>query len=266
MRLILTGAVLAAALSFAGLLAMAGGLRGLASADLTAEVELANFPLPRDFGLEPQVVTDFLVGELTRRGTDDIALRLALGEDGQKKLADVVIPRLVSSAVVRDMITKIKPLANVLSVGAFRASAHVVVHNAGAARSEVALTMPAALMVEAETGTAEITQTSTGLTALVLGDMAQGEVRVLRVWLAEAAGPAIGDQIRLGDAAGARGQVWVFGQGAAWQGQDLQAMPAARWAISGVLALVFLSSALTVVVALLTRLRSPRNRRGVSPA
>lgn len=266
MRLILIGAVAAAVISLAGLLAMTGGLRALVSPELTAEVELSAFPLPQDFGLEPQIVTDFLVEELTLRGKDDIALRLALGEDGQQLLADVVIPRLVSSVVVREMIAKIKPLANVLSVGSFRASARVVVSNAGAARSDVALTLPGVLLVEAESGTAEITQTSTGLTALALGDMEAGEARVLRVWLGDVAMAGIGDQIRLGDAAGSRGRVWVYGHGAGWQGADLQAMPPARWVISGVLALVLMGSVLTMVMALLSRLRGRRSRRGVSPA
>lgn len=266
MRLILIGAGLAAAISLAGLFAMTGALRGLVSPDLTAEVELSDFPLPSGFGLEPQVVADFMIQELTRRSENDIAMRLALGDDGQKKLAEIVVPRLVSSAVVREMISKIKPLADVLAVGTFRASGHVVVRNAGAARGDVALTMPGAVLVEAETGAAEITATSTGLTAIKLGEMAAGEERVLHVWLDQPAGAEIGKQIRLGDGSGERGRVWVFGHGAGWQGADLQAMPAARWVVLGVLALVFLGSVLMVLMLALTRLRARRDRLGVSVA
>ena len=269
MRLILIGAVVAAVISLAGLLAMTGMLRSLLSPDLTAEVHLSDYPLPKGFGLEPQVVADFLVAELTKRGAGDIALRLTLGDEGQKKLVEIAIPRLVNSVVVRDMIANIQPLANVLAVGQFRMSARVVVQNRGEARGEVALTLPGAVLVEAETGTAEIETTSTGLTALNLGDMTAGEVRVLRVWLGEAAvqvGPGIGKQVLLGDGAGTRGRVWLFGQAATWQGVDLQAMPLARWVIGGVLVLAFLGSILTVLMAVLTRLRSPGRRRSVSPA
>lgn len=261
MRLILVGAGLAAAISLAGIFAMTGALRGLVSPDLTAEVDLSDFPLPSDFGLEPQVVADFMIQELTRRSENDIAMRLALGDDGQKKLAEIVVPRLVSSAVVREMIARIKPLADVLAVGTFRASALVVVRNAGAARDDVALTLPGAVLVEAKTGTAEITETSTGLAAITLGEMAAGEVRVLHVWLDQAAGAEIGSQIRLGDGSGDRGRVWVYGHGADWRGADLQAMPAARWVVSGVLALVFLGSILGLLMLALTRLRARRSVR-----
>ncbi|OZA00263.1 MAG: hypothetical protein B7Y02_18660, partial [Rhodobacterales bacterium 17-64-5] len=234
MRLIFIGAAMVACISLAGLLAMTGTLRSILSADLTAEVHLSDYPLPRGFGLEPQVVADFMVVELTKRGTDDIALRLALGPDGQRELVDIAIPRLVNSVVVRDMITNIKPLANVLSVGAFRISGRVVVKNAGDARSDVALTLPGAVLVEAESGTAEISTTSTGLTALNLGDMTAGEVRVLRVWLGEAAvqaGAGIGNQVLLGDGQGTKGRVWLYGLGTSRQGADLQAMPMPRWVI-----------------------------------
>lgn len=269
MRLILIGAIVTAAISLAGLMAMTGTLRSLVSPDLTAEVHLSDYPLPQGFGLEPQVVADFLVAELTTRGTDDIALRLALGEEGQKKLVEIAIPRLVNSVVVRDMIENIQPLANVLSVGAFRMSARVVVQNAGEARSDVALTLPGAVLVEAETGTAEIETTSTGLTALNLGDMTAGEVRVLRVWLGEAAaqaGPGLGKQMLLGDAVGTKGRVWLYGQNASWQGADLQAMPLARWVIGGVLVLAFIGAILTMLMLVLTHLRVRSRRRVVSPA
>ena len=97
---------------------------------------MADYPLPTGFGLEPQVVADFLVEELVNPGADDIALRMALGVEGQKKLVEITIPRLVNSVVVRDMIANIKPLANVLAVGEFRMSARIEVRNRGEARSD----------------------------------------------------------------------------------------------------------------------------------
>ena len=266
MRLILAAAVLAAGVSLTGILAMTGVLRGLVLTPLSAEVHLTDYPLPTGFGLEPQIVADFLTDELTTRAKDNIALRLALGTDGQKKLIEIAIPRLVSSAVVRDMIKNIKPLANVLSVGEFRLAARVVVVNRGDARSDVALTLPGAILAEAATGSAEIEATSTGLTAVKLGDMAAGETRLLWVWMGQGAvdaGAGFGKQVLLGDAGGTVGRVWVYGQGA-WQGADLQAMPAARWMVGGVLVLVFIASVLVFLGLAMTWLRVARRR--ISPA
>lgn len=267
MRLILLGAGLAAGATLGGLLAMTGTLRALISPQLSAEVHFADYPLPKGFGLEPQVVADFLVEELTTRATDDIALRLAMGPEGQKKVIEVAIPRLVNSVVVRDMIAKIKPLANVLAVGDFRISARVVVTNLGAARSDVALTMPGVVLVEAQTGAAALETTSTGLTAVNLGEIGAGETRVLTVWLGQAAvdaGTAIGKQMLLGDAGGDVGRVWLYGRGS-WQGADLQAMPAARWMVGGALMVVFVASVLVMLLVVLARLRLGRRRR-FSPA
>ena len=257
MRLVVLGALGALILSVVGLLAMTGGLRNLASPGLSAELHLARFPLPQGFGLEPQEVADFMVVELTERATDDIALRLALGTDGQKKLIEVVIPRLVNSVVVRDMIAEIKPLNNVLSVGAFRLAGQVTVTNRGEARKDVALTLPGLLLAEG----GGIETTENGLTALTLGEMAAGETRVVPVWLgeaAQAAGAGLSRQVRLGDGAGARGRVWIFGPEGGWTGADLQAIPAARWVVGGVLAIVALASGLVLVMALMTRLRLGR--------
>ena len=266
MRLIVLGAIVAAVLSVAGLLAMTGTLRQLASSDLSAEVHLAEFPLPQGFGLEPQEVADFLVLELTERATDDIALRLALGSDGQRRLIEVAIPRLVNAVVVRDMIAEIKPLHNVLSVGGFRLSGQVVITNRGDARSDVALTLPGLLLAEG----GEVETTSNGMTALHLDELAAGEVRVVKVWLGEPAvqaGAGLRRQLLLGDGAGSRGRVWLYAPGP-WAGADLQAIPPARWAVAGMLAVTGLAAVLVLIIAGMTRLRlGTRRRRGrVSPA
>jgi len=267
MRLIMLGAGLAAAITLAPLLAMTGMLRALISPQLSAEVHFADYPLPKGFGLEPHIVADFLVAELTTRATDDIALRLAMGPDGQKKVIEVAIPRLVNSVVVRDMIANIEPLANVLSVGNFRMSARVVVTNNSVARTDVALTMPGVVLVEADTGIAAVETTSTGLTAVNLGEMAADETRVLTVWLGQAAldaGPGIVKQLLLGDAGGSVGRVWLYGRGS-WQGADLQAMPAVRWMVGGALTVVFVASILVMLLAVLERLNLGRRPRRSSP-
>ena len=145
-------------------------------------------------------------------------------------------------------------------------AARVVVVNRGDARSDVALTLPGAILAEAATGSAEIEATSTGLTAVKLGDMAAGETRLLWVWLGQGAvdaGTGFGKQVLLGDAAGTAGRVWVYGRGA-WQGADLQAMPAARWMVGGVLVLVFIASVLVFLGLAMAWLRVARRR--ISPA
>ena len=257
------GGLLVATLAMGGLLSMTGTLRGLISPPLTAEVRLAEFQLPGSFGLEPQEVADFLVGKLTKRAETDIALRLAMGTEGQSRLIDLVIPRLVSPSVVREMIRDIPPLAKILSVAEFKFTGRIKVTNRGAARNDVALTLPGALLAEADSGTVEITTTSSGLTALTLGDMAADEERVVRVWLGQAAvdaGATLRQSVLLGDGAGEMGRVWIYDQ-VNWQGADLQAIAPARWMIAAVLLLVFVAAALTVAFGLMTALR----RQPVSP-
>lgn len=258
------GAVALAGLSMAGLLTLTGTLREIVSTPLTAEVRLAPFQLPTGFGLEPQEVADYLVADMTKRAENDIALRLAMGTEAKTQLIEIGIPRLVTASVVRNMIEDIPPLARVLSVAEFKMAARVVVTNAGAARQDVALTLPGIVLAEADSGAVAITTTSSGLTALRLGDMAAGETRVLRVWLGQAAvdaGAALGRSVLIGDGAGQIGRVWIFDQ-ERWQGADLQAMPPARWGIAAVLLLVFVTASLFVVFAAMQALR----RREVSPA
>ena len=263
-RLVIAAALVGAAVSLAGVLTMTGTLRTLLSPPLSAEVHLSPYLLPRGFGLDPQLVADFLATELVKRAEDDIALRLALGTEARDKLIEIGIPRLISSTVVRDMIRDIPPLANVLSVADFKMAAQVVVTNTGTARQDVVLTLPGALLVEADAGLPTLETTSTGLTALRLGDMAANENRVLRVWLGQGAvdvGQALGRSVLLGDAAGDAGRVWIFGP-ERWQGADLQAMPAARWVVAGVLVLVLLASLLVLLFALLSGLaRRPHQSR-----
>ncbi len=268
MRLAVIGAVVCGALSLGGLLAMTGQLRAMLSPSLSAEVHLSEYPLPTGFGLDPQVVSDFLSNELIKRAGEDIALRLALGDKSQERLTTIVIPRLISPTVVRDMVKEIQPLANVLSVGNFRMAARVVISNRGPARQGVALTLPGAVLAEAAGDTLKIETTSTGLTAVPAGDMAAGETRVLTVWLGQAAldaGKGLGKQVLLGAAGGETGQVWIYGSGS-WPGADLEAMPAARWMVGGALLLVLAVAAMVLVMAALSVLVGRRRQNWVNRA
>lgn len=247
-------AALGLATSLAGLLTMTGHMRGLVTPALSAEVQLSDYPLPSGFGVQPQEVADFLAAELAERVMNDIALRVALGEEGQQRLIEIGLPRLVSTTVVQDMIQDIPPLARVLSMAEFRMAAQVVVRNSGPNRPDVALTLPGALLAEAETGSVEITAASTGLTVVVLGDMAAGETRMLRVWLGSAAldlGPEFGKSVLLGDGNDDSGRVWIYDR-EGWYGADLQAMAWARWLVAAVLLIVLVASGFVMGIAALT--------------
>lgn len=258
------GALVLAGLSLAGLLTMTGTLRDLISPPLTAEVRLSPFQLPAGFGLEPEEVAEYLIVNMTKRAETDIALRLGMGTEAQAQLIKIGIPRLVSTTMVRGMIQDIPPLAKVLSVADFKIAARIVVANGGQVRKDVAVTLPGAILAEADSGSVEITTTSSGLTALTLGDMAAGEERVLRVWLGQDAvdaGATLGRSVLVGDGSGEVGRVWIYDQ-SDWQGSDLQAMAPARWLVAALLLLVFVTSALTAVFAVMTALK----RQAVSPA
>jgi len=252
-RLVIAAA-LGLATSLAGLLTMTGHMRGLVTPALSAEVQLSDYLLPSGFGVQPQEVADFLAAELAKRVENDIALRVALGDEGRQRLIEIVLPRLVTTTVVQEMIKDIPPLARVLSLAEFRMAAQVVVRNSGPDRPDVALTLPGALLAEAETGSAAITTASTGLTVVMLGDMAAGETRVLRVWLGQAAldaGPGLGRSVLLGDGNGDSGRVWIYDRDG-WYGADLQAIAWARWLVAGVLLIVLVASGFVLGIAALT--------------
>ena len=107
----------------AGLLAMTGGARGVLGADLRAEVHVTDYPLPTGFGIEPELVAEFLSASLQKRAGEDIALRFSLGTEGLKRLQEIALPRLMNVVVVRAMIRDVKPLSDLLAVGAFRRAA-----------------------------------------------------------------------------------------------------------------------------------------------
>ncbi len=243
---------------------MAGGARGVPGADLRAEVQVTDYPLPAGFGIEPELVAEFLSASLRKRAGEDIALRFSLGTEGLKRLQEIALPRLMNVVVVRSMIRDVKPLNDLLAVGDFRRAAQIVVTNAGAAATDVALTLPGAVLAEAGGATVPVLTTDTGLTAIALGDMAAGEVRALTVWLgADAVGLDLGDSTRIG-ATGRRGQVLLTGQGG-WAGTGLEALPWARWTVNAVLLGVFVFGVAGLLLPFFAR-RNRRSRPGGSPA
>ena len=253
------GGIMSATLTLAagaGLLAMAGGARGVVGADLRAEVHVTDYPLPTGFGIDPELVAEFLSASLQKRAGEDIALRLSLRTEELKRLQEIALPRLMNVVVVRAMIREVKPLNDLLAVGAFRRVAQIVVTNAGAAATDVALTLPGAVLAEVGGATVPVLTTDTGLTAVGLGDMAAGEKRALTVWLgADAVGIDLGYSTRIG-AEGRRGKILLTGQ-SDWAGADLEAMAWARWTVNTVLLGAFVFG----VVGLLLPFFGRRNRR-----
>ncbi|MCB1516559.1 MAG: hypothetical protein KDJ19_02940 [Hyphomicrobiaceae bacterium] len=246
-----------------GLAAMTGGLSALMSGNLKAEMVLNDYPLPSGFGVAPQEVSDFLVAEMQGRVLTDVALRLVMGSDNQQKLHDVVIPRLINAGVIRKMIGAVQPLADVLSLGQFKSTAQIKVHNGGtAALADVAMIIPGALRAQDSNGIVPITETQPGLSAIKLGDMAPGADRSIIVWRSAAVdfSPDAISQFSLGAADGVRGQLEVLGT-RDWLGAGLEKSAWARWLVAGLLvALTFAG-----LIGLATSLRAalPRRRRNL---
>ena len=235
-----------------GLAAMTGAVGALAAGGLNADVVLADYPLPGGFGVAPQEVSDFLVTEMQKRALTDVALRLVMGNDGQQKLHDVVIPRLLNSGVIRKLIEEVQPLADVLSIGQFKSTARIVVHNEGAAPlTDVAMIVPDAVRAEDGNGVVRIVETQPGLSAIELGDMASGEQRSITVWRSAVADfrPDATGQFSLGAANGVRGQVDVLGT-RDWLGAGLEKSAWARWLVAGLLMAVTFAGLLGLATSL----------------
>ena len=222
--------VLAAA---AGLAALSGGAGGMFAPALRADLRLAAYPLPTGFGIDVEEVAGFLADELQKRAAGDVALRLTMGAEGLKKLQDLVLPRLMSVVVVRAMLQQVRPLQNVLALGAIRQVVTGEVVNTGStALDDVALTIPGLMLAEADGAALEIVTTDTGLTALNLGTLEPGQHRRLTLWL-DAGDVSAG--LRLGATGGQRGRVHLRG-GDGWPGADLEVLAWARWLILALLA------------------------------
>jgi len=133
----------------------------------------------------------------------------------------------------------IPELSQVLDLGAFRRTVIGQVSTATAVQ-DVALTVPDALLAEVNGEKVKVTKTSTGMTALTLGNMSPGQVHQVRIWLGETSlGSDLGKSIRVGADKGMRGRVLLWGdQG--WFGADLEALRWSRWLVGTILGGVFL--------------------------
>lgn len=248
--------VLAAGL---GLVVLSGGAQGLLAPSLEARLKVQEFPVPKDLGIDPDRVADFMANQLAERLEGDVAMRLTLKPDVLKKVKTIVLPRLMNVVVVNAMMHDIPELSAMLDLGAFRRTVSGTVATSKAAQ-DVALTVPGALLAEVDGQKVKLTTTSTGMTALALGDMAAGQVHEVTIWLGEAAvGSDLGRTILLGAETSTRGRVLLWGaQG--WFGADLEALRWSRWLIGAILGGTLLFGLASLILPLLTG-RQARVRR-----
>ncbi|MGA1109103.1 MAG: hypothetical protein ACO3U1_07855 [Marivivens sp.] len=222
-----------------GLLIMSGSARGLFAPGLQAELVVQDFKLPPDMGVNPSVVADFMAQELQRRLGQDIAIRLTLPSGSMDKVRDIVLPRLMNVVAVQTMLEEIPDLSALLALNNIRQtiSGKVISRNAA---SDVAITVPDALLASVDGRLVEITTTATGMTALSLGDMTAGQSYHVILWLGDAANEAaLAKSILIGASGGERGRV-LLGGDHGWFGADVEVLRWGRWLIGSVLAVVLL--------------------------
>lgn len=243
------GLTLAAGL---GLAVLSGEGRTLLAPPLQADLVVQDFLLPPGFGLEPSRVADFMSRELRDRLEDDVAIRMTLKPDVMKLVRDIVLPRLMNVVAVQSMMRDIPELSAILDIGAFRRTLSGTVRSSRDAR-DVALTVPGALLAEVDGSKVRITTTSTGLSALELGDMTAGQTLSLTLWLDESAGGAeLGRSVRLGATEGLRGRV-LLSSGQGWFGADMEALRWSRWLIGTMLAGVMVFGLASLLLPFLRR-------------
>lgn len=239
-----------------GLLVLSGGAKGLGAPSLEARLVAQDFPVPTGFGIDPSRVAGFMAEQLAQRLDDDIALRLALKADTLKKVKEIVLPRLMNVVVVQAMMRDIPELSAILDLGAFRRTVTGQISTTQT-MGDVVLTIPGALLAEVDGKNARITATSTGMTALELGDMTAGQVLEVTIWLGESPlGDDLGRTVRIGADTHQRGRVLLWGE-QGWFGADLEAMRWARWIIGAILGGTLLFGVASMIVQFLTR-RQPR--------
>ncbi|MBW7921881.1 MAG: hypothetical protein H3C51_07250 [Rubellimicrobium sp.] len=255
-----SGLILSAGL---GLLVMSGTARGLAAPDLQAQLVVQDFPLPPDMGVDPARVADFMAAKLQQRLEDDVAIRLMLPEDPLQKVRDIVLPRLMNVVAVQAMMSEIPELDALLGLGSFRQTVSGEIDSREPA-ADVALTVPGALLATVDGAVVGIVTTSTGLTALNLGDMAAGQSHHVVVWRADSAAvPDLRRAILLGAADGQRGRV-LLGGDRGWFGADIEVLRWGRWIIGSLLVAVLVFGLAAVMLPLLVTRQTRRRRPGTA--
>lgn len=269
-------ALVTGAAALAGVLVLSGHNTWFTGRALVARVDVAEFPLPEEFGLEPSSFSAYLTQTLQDRARSDIALRVTIGTKAVAELVEIGVPRLVSTAMVRGMNEDYAALADLLAISNIAATAMIEVTNdTGADLADVALTLPGALRVmPKDEAVGRLLPTQAGTMALELGNLPAGAHWRGTAWLdrdfdtrapTDDAGRltdpgwlGLHEGIAVGAAEGLRGRVLLSGD-PSWPGRLLEAMPLLRWVITALLFLQFAAAVLLVFFALRPTLRADRS-------
>lgn len=247
-----------------GLLVMAGGARDLLSPPLQAELAVQDFPTPPGMAVDPDKVATYMAKELQQRADDDIAIRMLLKPDMLARVKDVVLPRLLNVVAVQQMLHDIPELSALVDLGSFHRTVSGSVTSAGAA-SDVALTVPGALLAVVDGQKVKVTKTSTGMAALELGAMTAGQSHQITLWLDDSATRTdLGQSILLGAADDQRGRVLLWGDHG-WFGADVEALRWSRWLIGADLAAVLAFGLASLILPLLSRRQSRTRTAAARP-
>ena len=245
-----------------GLLVLSGGARGLTAPSLEAQLMVQEFPIPDGFGIDPERVAGFMADQLSDRMDKDLAMRFTLDRSTIKKVKEIVLPRLMNVVVVQAMMRDIPELSAILDLGSFHRTVTGQIMTTDAAQ-DVALTVPGALLAEVDGEKVKITTTSTGMTALKLGDMEPGQMHHVTIWMGEAAvGSDLGQTIRIG-AARTRGRVLLWGE-QGWFGADLEALRWSRWLVGAILGGTLLFGIMSLILPLLTMRQAKARGKSVA--
>jgi hypothetical protein len=252
---IASGLILSSSL---GLLIMSGNARGLFAPSLQAELVVQDFPLPPDMGVDPGVVAYFMAEELQRRLGQDVAIRLTLPSGSMDKVRDIVLPRLMNVVAVKAMLEDVPELSALLALNGIRRTVTGEVFSKDAT-ADVAITVPGALLASVNGKLVEVTTTSTGMTALALGDMTRGQGYEVVIWLGEASSEAdLARSILIGATGGERGRV-LLGGDQGWFGADVEVLRWGRWLIGSVLAAVLVFGLVSLLLPIVAN-RRPSGR------
>ncbi len=246
-------------------LATMAGYKLFPEPDLQAQLEFQNFRLPSGFDLDPEEISGELSAELSARAQQDFAIRTLLGTDGQSKVADLVVPRLLNTSVIRRLIADVDSLGTVLSVAEYKGLVIGQVRNSGDSPMEdVALILPGAVLAESVEGQGlAVSAPEPELQSIEFGTLAAGETVNFNVWfnvVPDPSSPEFANSVRLGAARGIDGNVAIFGHHD-WFGRSLEVVSWARWTTAAILGLALIG-AFTALSYQLIGVYRPARRQG----
>lgn len=248
----------------ASLAAMAG-YRFWPEPELQARLEFQNFKLPASFDLDPAEISDQLSAELSLRAQQDFAIRTLLGTEGQTKVADLVVPRLLNASVIRRLIEDVESLGTVISVAEYKGLVVGQVSNlSDVPMEDVALILPGAVYAESVDGqNLAISEPDTGLQSVEFGTLEPGTTLNFDVWFNAAPDPTadgFGNRLRLGASQGVDGNVSIYGNHD-WFGRSLEVVSWARWTVAAIIALAFVGAVASLGYQVMGMFR-PASRQG----